>query len=438
MPRNIRKNQKIPQAIHQDYPPLDSIPDANIAAILPLIHQILSQVGMRISHLESIELLTKQGAIYDGARLTLPTKLIEQVMANWHHHLPFGLNNAHRNYFLGGKAKFIGTTTDKKIRPATLDDAVQAIKIADKLPLISVICQPIILSIPLNILAPHLIQATDKPVLLHCNLNENIGEFLTIAQNYPQCGLVMPNILSPLSVDSDIIGQFSQAITRKIPVFCETHPIAGATAPVNLYAATAQALSEVIFMKILAHCLNPDTPIMLGVVPSIMDLKIGSMTMGAVECGLFAKICTQTARYFNIPIYIGAGGTDAKYPECQAGLEKAQNLGQLNHAHHIKYWGGSLANGQVFSPEYLYIDYELIANHKRLLCPEPPINDANIAEITAVIAKKTHFMATQATRDAMNHFHYPQLLDRNSLGEYEKMNGETAIDYAWHKIWSVH
>ncbi len=396
---------------------------------------LLANIGVKTKNSHIIQTAKANGAsLNERGRLCIATAITQSALEQCRQSpLPFGLHPLHRQYYLMGRAKYC--VGQKNYHQATINTAKQAFTIADKMGLWAILGQNIIIDgVPPHEWVGHLGGLSDKPMVFHLESRQPCHEFITIIKKAPQFGAYMTNILSPLAMDSDITDNFVSLCRANIPIFSDSMPILCATTPANFYHGASQALSEAMFIRVMAHWLNPECPILTTITPSILDCKIGSLSMGAVETGLWAQLIDETARFNHFMLAVNLGGSDGKLPEFQTAMEKTQNITLLNGASLLGFMGGCLGNGQVFSPELLYMDYEIIKNNKRILYSPPQISDEISADYEFILENRTHFIGTANTRNAIYDFHYPELTDRNSINEFMRMNGETMLDFASQKI----
>ena len=65
---------------------------------------------------------------------------------------------------------------------------------------------------------------------------------------------------------------------------------------------------------------RPGHPVMLGTWVMVSDLRTGAFSGGGGEQALLGAAASQMLRYYGIPGGMGAGMTDSKLPDNQAGL----------------------------------------------------------------------------------------------------------------------
>jgi len=65
----------------------------------------------------------------------------------------------------------------------------------------------------------------------------------------------------------------------------------------------------------------PGFPVIVGPWPFISDLRTGAFTGGSGEEAVVTAGAAQMVNFYGLPSSAGAGMTDAKSPDCQAGFE---------------------------------------------------------------------------------------------------------------------
>src|SRR5690606_30762788 len=103
-------------------------------------------------------------------------------------------------------------------------------------------------------------------------------------------------------------------------------PQAGATAPAALAGTLVQCLAETLACLCVVNLVRPGSAINFGMWPFISDLRSGAFTGGSGEQALVAAAAVQICNHFGFITSIGAGMTDAKTVDVQAGYEKALSV----------------------------------------------------------------------------------------------------------------
>jgi trimethylamine--corrinoid protein Co-methyltransferase len=193
-----------------------------------------------------------------------------------------------------------------------------------------------------------------------------------------------------------------------VPVVLSAAPTAGVTAPITLAGMLAQLNAEQLSGLVLSQLVQPGCPVLMGPVPATSDLRSGKYLGGSVEDGLCNAAITQLAHFYKIPIYNTAGLTDAKIPDIQAGMEKAQSVMQvaLAGANFIHHAAGMLEDMSTIAYEQFVIDNELLGMAMRAV-KGIEVNEETLALDTIHrVGPGGHYLLEDHTLDHMHSEHY--------------------------------
>jgi len=244
---------------------------------------------------------------------------------------------------------------------------------------------------------------------------------------------VIVNPISPLVMESNMLGVLQFCCTHGVPVTCDSAPIAGATAPATLAGTLAQMHAEILASIAISQIFSPGAKVLYGAVPTIMDLRKMDITMGSIEMAMMNAAAAQMARLYNLPIYASAGVTEAKKPNIQAGIEKAMSLLSvaMAGADCIHLSAGMLDSGNAISyPQYV-IDNEIIGMVQRLLSGIQ-VTPENIGySVIKKVGPGGNFVMEDHTVDhMMDEFFYPELSVRNNFDTWEELGRPDMISRA--------
>jgi trimethylamine--corrinoid protein Co-methyltransferase len=168
-------------------------------------------------------------------------------------------------------------------------------------------------------------------------------------------------MVSPLHLDTAVTEILLEWCSHGLPVALSSAPMAGSTSPVTLAGTLVQLNAEQLSGIVLPQLARPDTPVLAGYIPGVVDLRTGGYLGGAVEFGMMQAAAAQLAHYYRVPIYGSGGMSDSKLPDAQAGYEKMATLllaamGGCNYIHHAI---GMVTNMSAVSLEQSVIDDEI-------------------------------------------------------------------------------
>jgi len=229
-------------------------------------------------------------------------------------------------------------------------------------------------------------------------------------------------VLSPLRYGRSNSEVCVESIKFGAPVWIVTAPQAGATAPAALAGALVQVVAEALAGLLLVDLVQPGHPVILGPWPFISDLRTGSFSGGSGEEAVASAAAAQMINHYGLISSVGAGMTDAKLPDAQAGYEKGitVTLAALAGCNNVSESAGFLGSLMACSYEAMVIDNDMLGNVLRTV-RGIEINDdtLSVEVIRDVVAGEGHFLRHPQTLELMrSEYHYPGLADRRSPKEW--------------------
>ena len=139
-----------------------------------------------------------------------------------------------------------------------------------------------------------------------------------------------------------------------------TMAVMGANAPVTPAGAAVIGVAEILGGYVLAKSLEAETPVLACALSAMLDLKTGTMTYVAPE--VFAAdvaISEVFELVLDLPCRLCGLYIDAPTPGLQAVREKLLRCLGLGLFGNLTGLPGTLAQGKVFSPTQMMLDYDL-------------------------------------------------------------------------------
>jgi len=230
-------------------------------------------------------------------------------------------------------------------------------------------------------------------------------------------------VISPLRYGRENSEVCLESTRFGAPVWIVVAPQAGTTAPAALAGALVQAVAEALAGLLLVDMVHPGYPVMLGPWPFISDLRTGSFSGGGGEEALVSAAAVQMIGHYGLASSIGAGMTDSKLPDNQAGFEKGIAVTLAAHAgcNNVSESAGMVGSLMAVSPEALVIDNDMLGAVLRTV-RGIEINDETLSYdvIEQVVHGEGHYLRHDQTLRLMrSEYEYPQLSDRSMPGEWE-------------------
>jgi trimethylamine--corrinoid protein Co-methyltransferase len=309
--------------------------------------EILEKVGVLVRNQEARKLYVKHGCVED-----LETRIIKfprTVVEHFRQAIPptitfHGRDPAYDRTIpgdgplvtTGSSAPDIVDLQTGQVRRSRSDDIARIARLINELPGYDVFSIPVIADDapegqfslarfypalknclkPIYCGAPGLDEVDD--ILKLCGL---IAGSLAAFQERPFICFGYCPVISPLTMDEESTEKLMRFNELGIPGYGVVAPTAGLSAPMTLPGALALTNAEFLAQTTLEQMLHPGKPIVYDTLPTVIDIRSGAYSPGAVETGILVMGCAQMAQYYKIPSGGFAGLTNAKTNDIQAGFE---------------------------------------------------------------------------------------------------------------------
>lgn len=249
-------------------------------------------------------------------------------------------------------------------------------------------------------------------------------------RDQPFCSSGGCPVVSPLAYGEENSEVCIESPRFGTPVDIVIAAQAGATAPAALAGTLVQSMAETLAGLMLVQLTTPGHPVTFGVWPFVSDLRTGSFSGGGGEQALLASAAVQIGKFYDIPTSVGAGMTDSKSVDNQAGFERGITavLAALAGSNIVSEVGGMMASLLGCSFESAVIDNEMLGMVKRIV-RGIEVTDETLSYhvIEDVVHGAGHYLGHEQTLSMMEtEFLYPTLADRTSPEEWEE-NGSLDI-----------
>ncbi|MFX0031803.1 MAG: trimethylamine methyltransferase family protein, partial [Candidatus Hermodarchaeota archaeon] len=153
-----------------------------------------------------------------------------------------------------------------------------------------------------------------------------------------------------------------------IPSEFVSMPLAGANAPITLIGSVTQHCAESLAGVVIVQLVKKAAPLIWGGSPAIMDMKIGTTPMGAIETMMINIGDVEMGKFLNLPTHAYMSLSDSKVPDAQAGFEAGMGalLAGLAGINMVS-GPGMIDFESTQSIEKLIIDNEIIGMVRRFL-----------------------------------------------------------------------
>lgn len=372
--------------IHYGSPQFRILSDEQIEELHFATLQILERTGVLFESQEALELLDGAGAnVSDPGRVKIPSYLVEQALKTAPKMVTLytregepaivlnGMTGAHFGSIIGLRGYLDPYT--RQPRETYVEDIADYTRVIDASPNIewhyaSSTHPTVPADIAEKVTLLQVILNSSKPVACTIQSISGLREMIEV------CSVVAggekelrakPFLLgssepvTPLVQGKDAIEGSLLCAEKGIPFFVYTMPMAGATTPATFPAVLAIANAEALSHLVVTQLKKPGAPIIVGTMPSFMDMRTTIFPFGAPELSFLSAAFKELSHYYRLPMFGTAGCTDSSVIDAQAGAEITYQilmsaLSGADLVHDI----GMMSVCRVTSPELAFFENEII------------------------------------------------------------------------------
>ncbi len=315
------------------------------SAEMHLLHagscELLSRVGVRVTHTGIAKMLLERGAQRRGERILLSRELVEGALAQSARSIHFGapdpaysftINGADNRvkFGTGGQALYLVQRTSNgwAKKPAGTEDLRKIVALCNQLHQVDFITRPVECDLPDDqkdvAKAKIFRQFCTKPMNL-ANLfkPERLESVLEIVGDPAYLSFIVSLVSSPLTMDSSAGEKLLALVQKDIPVAISSCPQGGTTAPFSEVGELLQLNAELLFGLVLANSARPGARVLYRGIPVTANLHSDASPRWCQpdsirRLALAAQIC----RFYNLPCCGTAGVSDEAEPTAQGLSEK--------------------------------------------------------------------------------------------------------------------
>ena len=182
-------------------------------------------------------------------------------------------------------------------------------------------------------------------------------------------------------------------------------------------------IAETLASLLLIDLIKPGHPVIFGPWPFVTDLRTGSFSGGSGEEAIMSAASAQITNHYGLASSVGAGMTDSKSPDAQAGYEKGITvaLAALAGCNNVSESSGMMASLMGYSFESLVIDNDMLGMVMRTV-RGIEVNEETLSyrAIKDTVEGEGHFLRDPQTLELMKtEYLYPTLADRSTQEEWE-------------------
>jgi trimethylamine---corrinoid protein Co-methyltransferase len=447
------------------YQPLS---DAAIDRIYRTALDVLENIGMGTPTPGILRhTLAKGCKLGDDGRLRFPRALVEDMIAvSAKEFTLYGRDSALDLHVAGTKVHFCTSGeavsvldyATQALRPSRLVDLYDAARLADQLEHIHNYGQPFIATELSGEILVHDLNAayaglagTRKSMALGVSDVKSVRPLIALFDTFlgeeggfmkrPFCTLGGCPVVSPLRFGEDNSEVMVRIAELGLVYDIAVAPQAGATSPAALAGTLVQCFAETLALLAVINMVRPGSPLSFGMWPFISDLRTGAFSGGSGEEALVTAATVQLCNHFGLVSSVGAGMTDAKTMDAQAGYEKALTnvTAALAGANLVSSYPGIVGSLMGQSFEGMVMDNDMLGNVQRIL-RGIEVNDETLSYrvIEETVRGAGHYLGHPQTLALMDsEFLYPQLADRATPGAWHEAGHKSLYEAAHERVRSL-
>ena len=404
--------------------------------------RLLETVGIEAHHEQAREILKKAGAVVEGTRVRVPRRLVDWALGVVPRSFTLHTRVGVAAMEVGGANVYFGNGSETpnvldhrtgERRHGTLADVVEGVRLLDALPNIDFVMS---LFVPWE-LAPQvayvgqfkaMIENSTKPFLFLSPSGEDFRAMVEMleavaggeeALREKPRGLGYINVTHPFRHEFDDLDKLMFLARKGVPYTYNPTVLRGASGPITQAGSMAVGNMGELFGLVLAQLVNEGCPAtMSGGTADKLDMRSMIDIYSAPENRV---AFTEMARFYDIPHFGLAGGSDAKLVDEQAAAEASltmlvEALAGSNLIHDVGYMESGMSN----SLAQIVICDEIIGWIRRFMDPIVVDEETLALGLIERVAPMGDYLAEDHTLAHFGEDWYPGLFDQSSHDKWVK------------------
>jgi trimethylamine--corrinoid protein Co-methyltransferase len=239
--------------------------------------------------------------------------------------------------------------------------------------------------------------------------------------------------LSPLRYTAEMAGSVITLARYNQACIFGALLMAGTSGPLSIAGLLVQQNAEILAGVTLTQLVRPGAPVIVGGTSAILDMRTGSLSMGAPEVARISSATVQMAKFYNLPARSGCAVTDAHFPNAQAGFESALNLyvALQNGSNFILHAAGILGAYNAMSFEKFIIDEELCSQILESLKPVTITDESIDLDLIKEVGIGGNYLSHPKTYEqCRTAFYLSNLVNRRGFFEWREDDARHINDRA--------
>ncbi len=439
----------------------DIINSEQVTMIHEATLELLRHTGVRVDSLEAAAIFEKNGvsvSYFDGYAIAkFPSHIVTECLEWAPRPLVFYGRTPDKDFAafknnvgfstFGECVKIIDLAT-REIRDCCKEDLAGITKVCDYMDEIAVVERACgALDYPSGVQPLHNLEAmmknTSKAIFIGAVNGANCKKMIEMA--YAAAGgeeafrerpflniFVCPT--SPLRLGKECAEQIIEAALGGAGIAIIPMSLAGATSTVTLAGTVLSHNAEVLVSILLAQMVQKGARCTYCSMSTIMDLKHMISATGSPEQGMISAATVKMAQFYNLPSWIGAGLSDSKIPDAQAGYEFGINAmtGALSGAN-IVYGAGALEAALTVDYAKLILDCEGMKYIRKVLGGIQVTEETLALDVIHQVGPGGEFLNQKHTYDNMRLQSQVDVFSRDTRSTWAAAGSKDAAQVAYEK-----
>lgn len=247
------------------------------------------------------------------------------------------------------------------------------------------------------------------------------------------------NSITPLKYDERMLGALMAHAEYGQVNMVSSLVMSGSTGPVTMAGTLALQLAENLAGVVLAQCVRPGAPCIIGQTSAPADMTSLNLVHGNAEAALYAAATAQMAKFYGVPSRTGGAYNDAILVDAQAGYESmlAMMSTGISGTAFVLHAAGIMQAFNATSYEKFIIDDEICGLVKKFMKGYDFSDEKFVLDDIAAVGPGGHFLFQDSTlRFAREELRRPFISNSDIVEIWDKKGrpsvAQKAKDY-WQK-----
>ena len=415
-------------------------PAAELDAIHEATLRVLADVGVTFPGPEAQGLLREAGAAVDAdtGRVRIPPRLVEEALAAAPRDVLLAgrdpaedvrCDGADVHLTLDGTGAYTLDHRSGQRRPSTMQDLADASLVADAAPEVGVVWNVVSAAD-----APPNTQVLDELVACLTNTGKHVQGEVQRAEEVP---FVMEMLAAaaeggrwdparpffsvvycpvpPLQHEPEMVGAGIALAREGVPICVYSMGLTGATAPVTLAGAVAQANAEILSAVVLFQLVRPGVGCIYVADTGVLDMRSGAYAAAAPESVLITQAMVGLARRYDLPVMATGFTGDANELSFMSGSDAGMTALTSALMDPDLLCGAGMHDGaQMLSLPKILLDCELFRQCRRVRAGFTVDAEHLMEDVVAAVGPGGHYLRARETRQFLRRGELlaPRLLQR--------------------------